>query len=181
MSSCATTFHQVSNGSHMASWAESPSQGLQDPPIDGSTSPVRLLAASERGHSASAIRDKPITRSQRNHTEPLSPQWLQSVHQPSSLRYQERDNIDPRTSGGRDQGQTFFPPERETKDENQYYRRNPKQKSRDPEKAGSVYSEDQDCYPQNRFHAHHTIDRHERDGVNNGAEEHSAWILVRAC
>jgi len=177
MSSCATTFHQVSNVSHMASWAESPSQGLRDPPIDGSTSPVRLLASSERGHSASAIRDQPITRSQRNHTEPLSPQWPQSVHQPSSLRYQERDNIGPRTSGGRNQGQTFFSPEHETKDQNKYYRRIPKRRSRDLEKTGSGYSEDQDHYPQSRSHAHHTADRREGDG----AEEHSAWILVRAC
>jgi len=163
------------------SWAESPSQGLQHLPFDGPTSPVRLLAISESSHSASAIEDQPITRSQRKRSEPSSPQWPQPIYQPSPLRYHERGSPDPRISGGLNQGQTSFSPEHESQDESQYYRRKPKRRSRDPEKAGSGHSDDRDHYPDDRSYTHHTTIRREGDGTEDGVEEHSVWILVRAC
>lgn len=182
MSSGGTTFHHVPSVSHMPSGAESPTQGLPYPPVDGSTSPVRLLTSLERGHSAPLTTDQPTTRSQRNRSEPsFSPQWPQSVHQPTSLRYYEGNSAGLRVSDGHDQGQTFFPPERETKDEQQSSRRHSKQRLRDPEKAGSVYSENHGSYLQDRSHAHHIGDRYGGDGANYRAEKHSLWILVRVC
>lgn len=178
MSSCATTFHHIPNVSYVPSGTESPPRGLRYPPIDGPTSPVRLLASSDRGRSGSAIKDQPTTRGQRNRSEPLSPQWPQSAHQRSSLRYHEQDFAGLRISDGCNQGQTFAS-EHETKDES--HGRDLNRRSRDPEKASSAYSEDQDSYPRYGSHAHYTIDRHGGDGANDGAGEHSVWILVRAC
>lgn len=165
------------NVSHVPSGAESPLQALRHPPVDGPMSPVRLLAPPGRDHPASAMKDQPTTRSQRNRSEPFSPQWPQPAHQPSSLRYPEQGFAGLEISEGRNQGQTFSPSEHETKDDGRDLNR----RSRDPEKAGSAYSADQDPHPRYGSHAHYTVDRHGEDGAKDGAGEHSAWILVRAC